>query len=426
CYHASINWHPEEQPTPEIMQEIARRTLDLAGLGAHQALVMGHGDKPHRHCHLMINRVHPETGRAWSTSHDYRRFDRIMRELADAYGFQYVPPHSFHPELTDQQPKAPGSAAIHAARRGARTDRPQWPRAASRAYGERLSEALDLATSWDDLEQFLAADGLILEPKGQGLVIGDADSYSKLSALGLAISAKGLAGRFRRAADRRRLRRRYTREDVADLTARLRPCLVGASSWDMVTSTLAIMGLRLDRTSGRLVVSDGRREIALAAVSGVPTRELSARFQQSWANYDRTRERETLSRPTRRIRLPAVPRSKLPPPRMPPRARRAPPWLQARSRTIWARRHALSVDAIDIAKAIGTQTDVRHALAEARSIRKARLSKAPLMVQLLEELKDTLRASTALRSKPKVRPPRPEPRGRGTDAAKRRRSSGGR
>ena len=90
CYHMSINWHPDERPSPEIMQEIARRTLDLAGLSEHQALVMGHGDKPHKHLHMMINRVHPGTGRAWSTSHDYRRFDRIMRLLSDEYGFRHI------------------------------------------------------------------------------------------------------------------------------------------------------------------------------------------------------------------------------------------------------------------------------------------------------------------------------------------------
>ncbi|HRD74669.1 MAG TPA: relaxase/mobilization nuclease domain-containing protein, partial [Hyphomicrobiaceae bacterium] len=105
CYHMSINWHPDEHPTPETMQEIARRTLDLAGLAEHQALVMGHGDKAHKHLHMMINRVHPDTGRAWSTSHDYRRLDRIMKLLSEEYGFRYVPPHSFAPELTDELPK---------------------------------------------------------------------------------------------------------------------------------------------------------------------------------------------------------------------------------------------------------------------------------------------------------------------------------
>lgn len=279
CYHASINWHPDEQPAPEIMQEIARRTLALAGLADHQALVMGHGDKPHRHLHLMINRVHPDTGRAWSTSHDYRRFDRIMKQLSDEYGFRYVPPHSFHPELTDDLPKAPASNATYAARKGAPTDRPQWSRARSRAYGARLSEHLDRASGWDDLDALLAEDGLTLEPKGTGLVVGNNMSYAKLSALGLQISAMGLARRF------------------------------------------------------------GPRRVA------------SSRRHRAG----------------------------------PARPRPQPP-----SRAIW------SVDAIDIARVLGTREELRAAVQEAKGKRKARLARAPLMTQLMEELKERLRASTAL------------------------------
>lgn len=54
-----IAWPPDERPLPEMMQEIARKTLELAGLGEHQALIVGHGDAEHRHLHAMINRVHP-------------------------------------------------------------------------------------------------------------------------------------------------------------------------------------------------------------------------------------------------------------------------------------------------------------------------------------------------------------------------------
>ena len=73
CLHTIIAWHPDEQPTAEIMQEIALKTLEMAGLVEHQAFVMGHGDKAHPHLHMMINRVHPETGRAWSDAHSHRR-----------------------------------------------------------------------------------------------------------------------------------------------------------------------------------------------------------------------------------------------------------------------------------------------------------------------------------------------------------------
>ncbi len=208
CYHAMIAWHPDERPSLEVMQEIARRTLGLAELGEHQTLIMGHGDKAHPHLHMMINRVHPETGRAWSTSHDYRRFDRIMKQLSDEYGFRHVPAHSFDPELTDAADKGPNSNATFAAKRGANTNRPQWSRATARQIGADMSEDLDRATTWDDIEYALAKQGLTLEAKGKGLVAGNRQGYVKFSALGLTTSAKGLARRFGSTSDASKATRR--------------------------------------------------------------------------------------------------------------------------------------------------------------------------------------------------------------------------
>ncbi|MCB1483421.1 MAG: relaxase/mobilization nuclease domain-containing protein [Hyphomicrobiaceae bacterium] len=193
CYHVIIAWAEVERPSPETMQFIAQQALARAGLGQHQAFVMGHGDKAHAHLHMMINRVDPETGRAWSTSHDYRRWDRIMRDLAGVHGFEHVPCHQFDPDLTDDVPKAPTSPAWHAAKRGASTTRMQWSRQASRAFAAKLSEGLDRASTWEDLADAFADHGLTLEVKGKGHVVGNATSYTKLSALGLQMTANGLA-----------------------------------------------------------------------------------------------------------------------------------------------------------------------------------------------------------------------------------------
>ncbi len=192
CYHLVIAWHVREQPAPEHMQAIARATLERAGLAEHQALIMGHGDKAHPHLHMMINRVSPITGRAWSTAHDYARFDRIMRELAEGTRFAHVPAHRINPELTDALPKKPNRRATYAARRGAHTNRTQWSARQTRAFTEHLNENLDHASTWDDLHALFAAEGLTLEAKGKGYVVGHTSSYVKLSALGLQPTAKGL------------------------------------------------------------------------------------------------------------------------------------------------------------------------------------------------------------------------------------------
>lgn len=200
CWHTIISWREDERPSPEIMQEIARRTLEMAGLSEYQALIMGHGDRPHRHLHMMINRVHPETGKAFDLYKSHMRFDRIMKQLAEDYGFLYVPGHAFEPDLTDDLPKNPNSAARYAARRGATTGRQQWPRSSARRYGARISDHVDMATGWEDLEFLFAEDGLTMEWKGtgkrSGLVVGNQNAYTKFSALRLAASAKAFARRF--------------------------------------------------------------------------------------------------------------------------------------------------------------------------------------------------------------------------------------
>lgn len=193
AYHLMIAWHARERPHPAAMQQIARETLELAGLSQHQALIMGHGDKPHPHLHILLNRVHPESGRAWRTANDYIRFDRIMAELANKHGFDYAPSHAFALDATDELPKKPNSPATYAARRGAPTNRLQWSRKSARDLGARVSERLSPASTLDDIAWALAEFGLTLQQKGRGLIAGDRRSYAKFSQLGLMLSAQDRA-----------------------------------------------------------------------------------------------------------------------------------------------------------------------------------------------------------------------------------------
>lgn len=192
AYHLMIAWHARERPAPEVMQDVAFKTLALAGLGEHQALIMGHGDKPHPHLHILLNRVHPDTGRAWKPAHDYATFDRIMRVLADAHGFEYAPAHAYNPEITDTSSKGPNSRAMRAAMRGAPTSRPQWSRKATREMGDALSDEIAQCAGFEDVCALLERHGLVLEAKGSGHVIGNGAGYAKLSALNLEASPRVL------------------------------------------------------------------------------------------------------------------------------------------------------------------------------------------------------------------------------------------
>jgi hypothetical protein len=70
--HFSLNWHRSEQPDREHMVETVQTFLDHMGWGEHQAVIVCHVDR-HPHVHVMLNAVHPETGRALDTGFEKRR-----------------------------------------------------------------------------------------------------------------------------------------------------------------------------------------------------------------------------------------------------------------------------------------------------------------------------------------------------------------
>jgi hypothetical protein len=64
----SLAWHPGERPTKAQMMQAARSSLEAQGLEEHQALIVCHGDEPQAHVHIIVNRVHPATGKAATLS----------------------------------------------------------------------------------------------------------------------------------------------------------------------------------------------------------------------------------------------------------------------------------------------------------------------------------------------------------------------
>jgi hypothetical protein len=58
----ALAWSPSENPQPKEMIEAGKSFLEHMGWQEHQCLVVGHNDTAHPHIHLILNRVHPETG----------------------------------------------------------------------------------------------------------------------------------------------------------------------------------------------------------------------------------------------------------------------------------------------------------------------------------------------------------------------------
>ena len=85
-YSYSLAWHPSENPSDEHMIQMALDSLKHLDLSGHEAVIVGHDREEeetiekngkervhkhdHKHIHVIVNRVHPETGLAAQHSHD--------------------------------------------------------------------------------------------------------------------------------------------------------------------------------------------------------------------------------------------------------------------------------------------------------------------------------------------------------------------
>jgi hypothetical protein len=112
-YHFSISFDPGDPVDRESMRRVADRTLRDLGLQDHQALIVAHGDTAHPHVHVVVNRVHPETARAWSNFRDFPRIERSLRAQEVEMGLRVVPgKHARVPELDGAaQVRGPASRA---------------------------------------------------------------------------------------------------------------------------------------------------------------------------------------------------------------------------------------------------------------------------------------------------------------------------
>jgi len=63
-YAFSLGWHPEQRPGRGEMIEAGQEALKVLGMEDYQAVLVAHSDTAHPHVHVIVNRVHPETGKA--------------------------------------------------------------------------------------------------------------------------------------------------------------------------------------------------------------------------------------------------------------------------------------------------------------------------------------------------------------------------
>jgi hypothetical protein len=63
-YAYSLSWDPTDQVDRAEMERAAKESLEVLGFSDRQVMLVAHNDTAHPHVHIIVNRVHPETGRS--------------------------------------------------------------------------------------------------------------------------------------------------------------------------------------------------------------------------------------------------------------------------------------------------------------------------------------------------------------------------
>src|SRR5438105_4929856 len=90
-YHLAIAFDPRDPVDRAAMERVADRILVRLGLAEHETIIVAHRDREHPHMHLLVNRVHPTTGKAWDRWQDRPAIQQLLREEEDLLGLRRVP-----------------------------------------------------------------------------------------------------------------------------------------------------------------------------------------------------------------------------------------------------------------------------------------------------------------------------------------------
>lgn len=85
--HIILSWPETDCPSDTAMITAARLAMIEFGAGSHQKVIAVHRDRPNPHVHIVLNRVHPVTGKALPLWHDYLRLERACRRVEARMGW---------------------------------------------------------------------------------------------------------------------------------------------------------------------------------------------------------------------------------------------------------------------------------------------------------------------------------------------------
>ena len=185
--HYVISWKSRELPTPKQIERTVDVVLSELKMKDHQVIYAVHADTKHHHLHLVVNRVHPETEKAVlpNRGFDIELLHRAVARLEHEQGWKKEARARYQVqengevrrnryEEKEKQPSQNKRDKEH--RTGAKS--------AERVAQERAPEVMRKATTWQELHQNLAQEGMRFEKKGSGAVLNVGKVPVKASSVG--------------------------------------------------------------------------------------------------------------------------------------------------------------------------------------------------------------------------------------------------
>jgi len=181
-YHLVISFPEGEQPIREQLEDIEDTLCQALGFEEHQRISAVHQDTENMHLHVAINKVHPQTLKVLEPYRDYYIRDKACRMLEQKHGL-----------LVDngmgqgQRLNRAGDLEAHHGEQSLLS----W---IQEHVKPQLLAVKTQAQSWADLHAVLTEHGLVIQPRGAGLVIAlvDGSLAVKASSVHRGLSFKGL------------------------------------------------------------------------------------------------------------------------------------------------------------------------------------------------------------------------------------------
>lgn len=149
--HLSVSFAKEDPVDRAMLLKIAEECAREMGFENHQYVVVQHHDTPHKHIHIVVNRV-GMNGKTFSNSHNYRRMAGFCRRMEETFKLKKV--------LSPRRFQLPEHRHL--------------PRSDERkiALKTAITNALWKAKNYEEFAQLIQAKGYRIE-KGRGIVFCD-------------------------------------------------------------------------------------------------------------------------------------------------------------------------------------------------------------------------------------------------------------